>query len=91
MFEYFKWQYFDTCDAVSEGGSAVLKEVSRQLLSEAAVMCFDELQVTDIADAMVLRTLFEYLFEGIIVNHSIHMKKLLEHWSLTFSLVISPN
>jgi len=41
-----------------------LKEVSQQFLSEADVICFDELQVTDIADAMVLKTLFEYLFEG---------------------------
>eukprot|EP01037_Dinobryon_pediforme_P022332 gene22333-23460_t len=41
--------------------------VSDQILSESDVICFDELQVTDIADAMVLRTLFEHLFKGGLV------------------------
>ena len=30
---------------VIRGGSAVLREVSRQILEEATVICFDEMQV----------------------------------------------
>ncbi len=45
-----------------------IPSIARQIANEATLLCFDELQITDIADAMVLARLFESLFAyGVIV------------------------
>lgn len=50
------------------GQADPLKVVAANLVRQTRIICFDEFFVTDITDAMILGTLFEYLFaEGMIL------------------------
>lgn len=52
---------------LGHAGGDPIAPVGRALAREAGVLCFDEFQVTDIADAMVLRRLVRTLLEEGVV------------------------
>ncbi|MEO0671893.1 MAG: cell division protein ZapE [Pseudomonadota bacterium] len=53
--------------ARQDGREDPISVVAAEILSETSVLCFDELHITDITDAMLVGRLFEKLFDGGLV------------------------
>ncbi len=54
--------------ARKDGAEDPIKVVAKQMAKTATLLCFDEFQITDIADAMIVGRLFEKLFKrGVVV------------------------
>jgi len=53
--------------ARQDGREDPISVVAMEILAETSVLCFDELHITDITDAMLVGRLFEKLFDGGLV------------------------
>jgi len=61
----------DTQDALHKvrqtGVEDAIKPVADEIIASTTLLCFDEMQITDIADAMIVGRLFTYLLDAGIV------------------------
>jgi cell division protein ZapE len=68
-FHSFMQEVHEQLHVVRQSGvEDAIRPVAEKIISQASLLCFDEMQITDITDAMIVGRLFEFLFDsGVIV------------------------
>ena len=61
---FMQWVHGEIAKARKRGVDDAIKPVAEDLASRVRFLAFDEMQITDITDAMIVGRLFERLFEG---------------------------
>lgn len=54
----------------SQENETIIQKIVKEIIKDSYLICFDEFQVTDIADAMMLKSLFTLLWDQGHLNSS---------------------
>ena len=66
-FQEFMAEAHEAIDRGRKEATDPIASAAAEIASNAALLCFDEFEVTDIADAMILGRLFQHLFASSVV------------------------
>ncbi len=66
-FQEFMAEAHEAIDRARKKAADPIASAAEEIAADAALLCFDELEVTDIADAMILGRLFQHLFASNVV------------------------
>ena len=61
---FMQWVHAEMTEARSRGVDDAIAPVAKKLTDRIRLLAFDEMQITDITDAMIVGRLFEMLFQG---------------------------